>query len=74
MVKYKPFPSAVQQDYQTEPVNEYVIQGNDAIVRCTIPSFVSDFVSVASWVDSEGNEIHRQTSSSGTHTITARIL
>lgn len=49
--------SAVRQDYQTEPLNEYVIVGNDAIVKCSIPSFVSDYVQVVAWVDSEGHEL-----------------
>ena len=35
---------------------EYVIVGNDAILKCKIPSFVADFVSVVSWQDAEGNE------------------
>ena len=35
---------------------EYVIVGNDAIMKCKIPSFVADFVSVVSWQDAEGNE------------------
>ncbi len=38
---------------------ETVINGNDALLKCQIPSFVSDFVSVDGWVDSEGNEIRR---------------
>lgn len=46
----------VQQFYQTEVNNEYVIRGNAAILKCSIPSFVSDFVSVVSWTDSEGNQ------------------
>ena len=29
--------------------------GNDAIFKCSIPSFVTDFVSVESWIDSEAN-------------------
>lgn len=29
--------------------------GNDALMKCSIPSFVSDFVSVQDWEDSEGN-------------------
>lgn len=36
---------------------EYVIKGNAAILKCSIPSFVADFVSVISWVDDTGNEI-----------------
>lgn len=46
----------VQQFYQTEVNNEYVIRGNAAVLKCSIPSFVSDFVSVISWSDSEGNQ------------------
>ena len=31
--------------------------GNDALMKCQIPSLVSDLCSVDSWVDSNGNEI-----------------
>ena len=31
--------------------------GNDAIFKCSIPSFVTDFVFVQSWIDSEGNDL-----------------
>jgi hypothetical protein len=37
--------------------NEYVIKGNAAILKCSIPSFVADFVHVVSWVDDSGEEI-----------------
>lgn len=40
----------MSQYYVTEAENEYVIRGNAAIVRCKIPSFVSDFVHVESWI------------------------
>lgn len=36
---------------------EYVIKGNSAILKCSIPSFVSDFVKVESWIDELGTEI-----------------
>ncbi|KAF7271149.1 hypothetical protein GWI33_015955 [Rhynchophorus ferrugineus] len=49
-------PGVVQQFFQTEVNNEHVIRGNNAILKCSIPSFVADFVAVASWLDSEGNE------------------
>ncbi|XP_025834444.1 Down syndrome cell adhesion molecule-like protein Dscam2 isoform X9 [Agrilus planipennis] len=45
----------VQQFYQAEVNNEYIIRGNSAILKCSIPSFVADFVAAVSWVDSEGN-------------------
>lgn len=32
------------------------MRGNSAILKCLIPSFVADFVSVTAWVDSDGDE------------------
>jgi hypothetical protein len=45
----------VEQIYQSEVNNEYVIRGNSAVLKCSIPSFVSDFVAVVSWEDEAGN-------------------
>lgn len=38
-----------------EADNEYVIRGNAAVMKCEVPSFVSDFVDVENWRDSQGN-------------------
>ena len=46
--------SVVHQSYSIRSSPEDVILGNDAIMKCSIPSFVSDFVSVVDWEDSEG--------------------
>ncbi|XP_052739493.1 cell adhesion molecule Dscam2 isoform X33 [Bicyclus anynana] len=46
--------AVVSQHYVTEAENEYVIRGNAAIVHCKIPSFVSDFVYVESWLMDDG--------------------
>lgn len=48
--------SAVRQDYDARVDPEFVILGNDALIRCEIPSFVGDFVRVVGWADQEGNE------------------
>lgn len=45
----------VQQQYESEVNNEYVIRGNSALLKCSIPSFVADFVTVVSWHDEAGN-------------------
>ena len=45
--------SVILQDYQTEISNEHIILGNEAIFKCSIPSFVSDFVTVEAWLDNE---------------------
>ncbi|XP_063893540.1 cell adhesion molecule Dscam1 isoform X10 [Helicoverpa armigera] len=47
--------AVVQQQYESEVNNEYVIRGNSAILKCSIPSFVGDFVNVISWHDEAGN-------------------
>lgn len=52
--RLSPFP-VVQQFYQSEVNNEYVIRGNSAVMKCSIPSFVADFVEVISWTDTDGN-------------------
>ncbi|XP_041449105.1 LOW QUALITY PROTEIN: Down syndrome cell adhesion molecule-like protein Dscam2 [Drosophila obscura] len=46
--------AVVQQFYESEVNNEYVIRGNAAVLKCSIPSFVADFVQVISWQDEEG--------------------
>lgn len=49
---------AVSQEYSTKAEDEYVIKGNDVLVKCKIPSFVSDFVSVIGWVDNEDKPLY----------------
>lgn len=55
----------VAQQYESEPENEYVIRGNNLILKCKIPSFVADFLQIIAWVDSDGQEYTPQTSSHG---------
>lgn len=43
----------VQSSYLVEVNNEHVILDNSALLKCTIPSFVTDFVRVASWTVSD---------------------
>ena len=64
--------SAVVQSYRTAIPEEFVIRGNDALVKCSVPSFVTDFVSVLSWtVQSTENklEVSQETSSTGKKNI-----
>ena len=49
------FSLVVNQIYMTEATNEYVITGNSALMKCVIPSFVSDFISLQNWQDDKGN-------------------
>ena len=43
--------------YDVDVFKENIVIGNDALMKCQIPSLVSDLSSVDSWVDSNGNEI-----------------
>ena len=53
---YFKYITVVTQVYQTDAHSVYVITGNAAIIKCEIPSFVADFVSVYSWTDNVHNE------------------
>ncbi|XP_059046527.1 cell adhesion molecule Dscam2 isoform X44 [Achroia grisella] len=57
--------AVVQQQYESEVNNEYVIRGNSAILKCSIPSFVADFVNVVSWHDESGNSFTIEGSKEG---------
>lgn len=46
----------VTQEYVTDALNSYIMVGNTALVKCEIPSFVTDFVKVESWIDERGVE------------------
>ena len=48
--------TVVTQDYETGTSDAYVIIGNSALLKCEVPSFVGDFVSIVNWIDSKGNE------------------
>jgi hypothetical protein len=50
----------IQQFYQTRVNDEFVLIGNSATLKCLIPSFVADFVSIAEWLDDEGTSYTSQ--------------
>lgn len=47
------------QYYDTDVNKEYAIRGNSAVLKCVVPSFVADFVSVLSWHTDQGEEFVR---------------
>lgn len=55
--------TVVSQFYESQVSDEYVIKGNAAVLKCNIPSFVSDHVEVIAWVDTTGIEYLREDSS-----------
>lgn len=46
--------AVVNQFYKAEILTEYVIRGNTVVLKCSIPSFVADFVHVEAWIDEDG--------------------
>lgn len=38
-------------------MDEHVLRGNAAIIKCHIPSFVIDFVYISAWILEENNDI-----------------
>lgn len=55
----------VSQFYESQVYDEYVIKGNPAVLKCNIPSFVSDHVEIVEWLDSNGGQYFRETASYG---------
>lgn len=47
----------VNQFYQTRVIDEFVLRGNAAILKCNLPSFIADFVYVEAWISDDGTEI-----------------
>lgn len=44
----------VHQFYQTRVIDEFVLRGNTAVLKCLVPSFVADFVEVIEWLTDDG--------------------
>ncbi|XP_025834475.1 Down syndrome cell adhesion molecule-like protein Dscam2 isoform X37 [Agrilus planipennis] len=49
--------AVVTQVYNANVMDESVLKGNTAIFKCHIPSFVSDYVYVTSWIQDDKREI-----------------
>lgn len=47
--------TVVSQAYTVNLMEENVLRGNSAIMKCHIPSFVTEYVTVSSWIISEGD-------------------
>ena len=51
--------AVVHQLYQTDVAVEHVIRANSALLKCSIPSFVADYVSVESWTVDDQDLVDR---------------
>lgn len=48
--------SVVSQAYTINLMDENVLRGNSAILKCHLPSFVTEYVTVTSWIISEEDD------------------
>lgn len=48
----------VKQFYETRVTDEFVLKGNTGILKCIVPSFVTDFVQIEAWVAEDGSETY----------------
>lgn len=39
-----------KQNFEIRVIDEFILLGNSAIMKCLLPSFVSDFVQIISWL------------------------
>ncbi|XP_045473824.1 Down syndrome cell adhesion molecule-like protein Dscam2 isoform X12 [Harmonia axyridis] len=46
--------AVVQQFYQSRVIDEFVLKGNTGILKCLVPSFVSDFIQIEAWIADDG--------------------
>lgn len=58
----------IQEPYRSDVGLAYVIRGNSVVLKCDIPPFIADFVSVLSWQDETGS-IFPSMSTESTHGI-----
>lgn len=60
-------PAVVQQFYQSRVIDEFVLLGNTAILKCLVPSFVTDFVQIEAWITDDGKSYTYDPNSSDTY-------
>ncbi|XP_071538216.1 cell adhesion molecule Dscam1-like [Panulirus ornatus] len=63
--------AVVRQYYEVQVYDEFVISGNTAVIKCHVPSFVRDYVSVTSWVRGNGERIVSDVLTGGRYSVFA---
>lgn len=51
----------VKQKYDVQVYDEYVISGNTAVLRCQVPSYISEYIMVTSWIQDDSINIYPNT-------------
>lgn len=57
-------------------MTEYVIRGNSAILKCSIPSYIAEFVTVDAWIRDDGETYvqHLTTFNQGINIFWSKII
>ncbi|XP_022815096.1 Down syndrome cell adhesion molecule-like protein Dscam2 isoform X14 [Spodoptera litura] len=66
--------AVVSQAYTVNLMEENVLRGNSAIVKCHIPSFVTEYVTVSSWIISEGDVVETEIKLDETFNLEGKYL
>lgn len=61
--------AVVAQFYETDVIKEFAIRGNAAVLKCQVPSFVADFVSVVSWHTDQGDDFYPSSDFDGKYLV-----
>ncbi|CAL1268402.1 unnamed protein product [Larinioides sclopetarius] len=61
--------AAINQYYETQVYDVFVTKGNTAVLKCHIPSFVKEYVSVMAWMRDDGSIIHAENGAGGRYTV-----
>ncbi|XP_022215405.2 Down syndrome cell adhesion molecule-like protein Dscam2 isoform X3 [Drosophila obscura] len=59
----------VNQKYTVQVHDEYVMTGNTAVLKCQVPSYMSEFVMVTAWVQDTGMHLYPNTDIGGKYTV-----
>ena len=61
--------TVINQIYSVQVHDEYVISGNTAVLKCQVPSFVSDHVAVTAWIQNNGLHLYPNTDVGGKYNV-----
>lgn len=61
--------AVINQKYSVQVHDEYVISGNTAVLKCQVPSFVSDHVAVTAWIQNNGLHLYPNTDVGGKYNV-----
>lgn len=64
-----PYCTVIDQKYSVQVHDEYVIAGNTAVLKCQVPSYVSDYVVVNAWILNNGLHLYPNTDIGGKYNV-----